>query len=265
MHVYIDDSGCGGFQFDRGSTPHLVFAACIFHEPVEIERLAAAIADLRQRTHHQREFKFNKTKDRLKDEFFSAIDPVRFTVRAIYIDKQYIYSSHLRTKPSALKSYAIRMLLSNSYGQINGAKVFVDGQDTAAFGIADKAYLQDMANRGRPGSIVKVNFIDSKDSVGIQTADMVAGAIGRGYRPDSKNNPKWLHVVRPRTYYPRGTIWDFCSRERAAAEQQAAVAAQAAAEAADRLRAETEAATIRAAWGLPAGTPWPQKWGDPAS
>jgi hypothetical protein len=186
-----------------------VMAACVFKDPKEIEHLKYCMQLCAAKNGMRTEFKYSKTKERAKDCFFECTADVNFHVRAISIDKARIYSGKLRSSPSALKSYAIRQLLSKGFGTIFNAKVVIDGQDTRAFGIDDQAYLMDMANRSNPGTLSKVAWADSKQNVGIQLADMVAGAIQRGVRTHKPSDAKHLLIVRPRTYQPHGTLWHF--------------------------------------------------------
>jgi len=184
-------------------------AACVFREPADIEALKSRMTACAHMNGHRVEFKYSKTKERLKDCFFACTSDVNYSIRAISVDKSKLYSAKLRESPSALKSYAIRMLLSRGFGTIRDAKVIIDGQDTKAFGIADTAYLMRMANSERPGTIREVSFADSKQNVGIQLADMVAGAIQKGVRTHKPSDPKHLSIIRPRSYQPRGTLWHF--------------------------------------------------------
>lgn len=209
VHIFIDDSGDGGFKFESGSSSHLVMAACVFPDSAEVQTLQARMAECAHKNGHKVEFKYSKTKERLKDCFFACTAPVKYNVRAISVDKSKIYSQKLRESPSALKSYAIRLLLSKGFGRIRNAKVVIDGQDTKAFGIADTAYLMRMANADRPGTIREVAFADSKRNVGIQLADMVAGAIQKGVRTHKEPDYKHFGIVRPRSYQPEGTLWHF--------------------------------------------------------
>ena len=209
VHIFIDDSGDGGFKFGSGSSSHLVMAACVFPDPAQIELLKSRMLRCAAQNGVKTEFKYSKTKERTKDCFFECTDDVVFHVRAICIDKSLITSSLLRESPSALKSYAIRLLLSKGFGNIRDAKVVIDGQDTKAFGIPDQAYLMNMANREQPGTIRRVEWADSKQNVGVQLADMVAGAINRGIRTHKPKDLKHLRVIGRRTVGPAGTLWHF--------------------------------------------------------
>lgn len=209
MHVFVDDSGDGGFKFDKGSSTHLVMAACVFRNPLEIEKLSGRLQECRDRRSHRQEFKHNKTRDKTKDHFFEVIRDVQFKIRTIIIDKSLIYEPYLRSSPSVLKAFAIRQLLSNSWGQIVDAKVFIDGQDTRAWGISDSAYLMRMANK-KSRVISSVRFADSTQNVGIQLADMIAGAIRckESASPTERHIKHW-ESIRYRANQPQGNYWRF--------------------------------------------------------
>lgn len=208
--VFIDDSGDGGLKFSSGSSSHLVMAACIFRDPKQIEHLAECVQQCREKNRHRTEFKYSKTREGVRDCFFECTESVDYAIRTIFMDKAKLHSPKLRSSPSAMKSYAIRMLLTKNYGFIQGAKVIIDGEDTKAFGIEDSAYLMRMVNQASPGTIGSVKFDDSKVNVGIQLADMAAGAINRGVRTHKTSDWKHLALIRPRMYQHRGgTLWDF--------------------------------------------------------
>jgi len=195
-------------------------AACVFPDYSQMGELAKAIEFVRQETGFLREFKFSSTRNKIKDKFFNTTAPVRFNVRAISIEKRFLYREKLRKDGSALKAYAIHRLLADNHGQINNAKVFIDGKDTEAFGLPDHAYLMKQVNGTTPGTIREVRFVDSRDNVGIQNADMMAGAIHRAVRSDQKRDDRWFWRMQPRLRYPLGTLWDFCKKEREQWERQ---------------------------------------------
>lgn len=209
MHVFIDDSGDGGFKVGHGSTSHLVMAACVFREPKQLEELKRITEACQAKHRFGREVKFNKTKDAFKNDYFEAIRTLQFVVRAISIDKSLVYSGHLRSSPAAFKSHAIRQLLTHTGGTIHRAKVVVDGQDTKAFGIPDRAYLLRMANKNNIETLREVEFADSRANVGLQLADMAAGAINAAKRTHRPSNDKYLRMLDDRFPYPEGSLWNF--------------------------------------------------------
>lgn len=209
MHVFIDDSGDGGFKFGLGSSSHLIMAACVFRDAKEIERLAACAERCKYEMSHHHELKYSNCREKVRDRFFECISDTKFSVRTIVIDKAVIHSPKLRSDPAALKSYAIRQLLTKNYGQVRGAKILIDGQDTKAFGVDDKQYLARMVNQESPGTVGHVTFVDSRTNVGIQLADMIAGAVNRAVRTDRPSDTKHFETFVHRTYQPEGSFWRF--------------------------------------------------------
>lgn len=209
MHVFIDDSGDGGFKVGHGSTSHLVMSACVFREPKQLEELKRITELCKARHRFDREVKFNKTKDAFKEDYFAAIGRLQFVIRAVCIEKNGIYSGHLRSNPSAFKSHAIRQLLTHTAGTVHRAKVVVDGQDTKAFGIPDRAYLLRMANKDNIETLRDVEFADSKLNVGLQLADMTAGAINAARRTHKPADQRYLDMLDGRFPFPTGSLWDF--------------------------------------------------------
>ncbi|MFK4789848.1 DUF3800 domain-containing protein [Microbacterium sp. ZW T5_56] len=210
MHVFIDDSGDPGFDFAGGSTRYLVMAACVFAEPLHIEHAADCIRECAQRNRMRREFKYSKTRDRIRTCFFECTDRATYSVRSIVIDKTRIWSRHLRENPSDLKSYAIKQLLTHNAGTIRQAKVVVDGQDSRPFNMTDRRYFQANVNRDAPGTVRAVEFANSAQSLPVQLADMTAGAIHRFVREDEKHNAAHFEVFRHRTWARAGgSMWRF--------------------------------------------------------
>ncbi len=208
MHVYIDDSGDGGMKFGKGSTRFLVMAACVFDDTRQIELLDQKVSDLSQQLHRKPEFKFHKTKKTHKRMFFEAIEPVNFAVRVLVIDKTVLYSETLRKSPSKLKSFAISLLLTHTFDTVKNAKILIDGQDTKSFGITDASYIMKKANGSGKTVVRKVEFVDSRNSVGIQLADMIAGAI-RQYAESGEKSTELYDTFKTRTFQPEGSYWVF--------------------------------------------------------
>lgn len=206
MLVYVDDSGDGGFKFDSGSSSHLIMAAVVFKDLNQMAVLSEAFDSCRAETGHKAEFKFAKTKDRVKDSFFESMQPVDFKARVIVINKSLIWARKYRQSASMLKNLAIHQLLDHAFGHIRDAKVFIDGQDTKAFGIPDSHYVMDSV---KPGAIREVKFADSKNTIGVQLADMVAGAVNWRVRTHKKQIPKYFDLLLPRMIQPEGTLWHF--------------------------------------------------------
>lgn len=206
MHVYIDDSGDGGVKFGKGSTRFLVMAACIFDETEQIELLDKTLAGLSSSLHRKTEYKFHKMKNSHKTMFFNTITPIDFHVRVFVLDKALIYSPEYRESPSRLKTFAITELLTHTFGTVRDAKILIDGQDTKSHGIQDVCYIKGKINSARNRVARKIEFLDSRQSIGIQLADMIAGAT----RVFAENgDSRFFDTFSHRMASPRGTYWEF--------------------------------------------------------
>lgn len=215
MHVYIDDSGCGGFKLDRGSSRFLVMSACIFDTKAALDSAGQAINTYNTTSKFTPvgEFKYAKNHPRIKDGFFEVMKAETFRVRSLVIDKPLLYEPFLQENPSELKAWAIMMLLSRHWGTIQNAKVIIDGRDGRAFGTSDSAYFMRKVNAHAGGTIREVAHRDSKQNVMLQLADMLAGATRNHYEfayPDATSH---VETFRRRTWMRNGgSMWEFKSR-----------------------------------------------------
>ena len=91
---------------------------------------------------HQPEFKFSKCDDRVKDGFFGSIAKLPFSVRALVVQKELIYSPELRTNNDAFYNYFVKQLMNFDGGMLKGAKVRIDGSGDREFQRSLCAYLR---------------------------------------------------------------------------------------------------------------------------
>jgi hypothetical protein len=191
--VLIDESGDPGFRISQGSTSHFVVAMVIFNDLKEAERASLGIAALREKLRVKPEFKFSKSRDDIRDDFFASVVEYRFRVRAIVIDKAAVQSPHLRTVTESFYNYFLRMLLQHDGGATQGARIKIDGSGDAEFKKELNSYLRQQL---RDGQIGKFTFADSRSDNLIQLADMCSGAILRAHRNDLRKNNTWLQVLK---------------------------------------------------------------------
>ena len=156
-----------------------------------------------------REFHFTKCSIDVRKGFLNAVAGHDFFVRAIVIDKQSLMSTHLRSNPRDMHNYAIRQLLTHSYGLIRSAKIKVDGADTKAFKLNNASYFRRVVNDECPDTIADISTADSKRNVMIQLADMVAGAIHRSYKLDKPDRLIYKSLIARRLNEKRSSVWDF--------------------------------------------------------
>lgn len=201
MLVFIDESGDPGFKVARGSSPVFVAAMVIFDGGEQARHADEVIRGALTELGVSPEFKFNKCDDRVKDGFFSRARACAFSVRAIVIRKDIIYSPHLRTEKASFYNYFVRQMLTHDAGALNNAKVVIDGSGDREFRRALAGYLR----RGLAGKLRDVRFGRSHRDPLLQLADMCAGAIARSYRTDRKHAARWRQMLAPRI----DDVWEF--------------------------------------------------------
>lgn len=200
MLVLIDESGCPGFKFPRGSDPIFAIGMVIFDTGDDARRVDKLILDLHEGLRHRSEFKFAKCSAEVRDGFFAAVATQKFRVRALLVRKEELYSTHLRSQPDAFYSYFVKQLLANDDGVLAGARIRIDGSGDREFRRALTSYLR----REVGEKMFDVKLSDSKRDQLMQLADMCIGAIARSAR-DRKDASRWRDMLRPRI----ADVWDF--------------------------------------------------------
>ena len=181
--VFIDDSGDPGFKIEKGSTKCFVISCVIFQDELEAEKTAVAIKQLRRNLKFPdtMEFKFNKSRKKVRIKFLQAINKFNFKIRSLVIEKKLIKSIELKSNKDSFYSYAIKLLLEHSGGSIINARVKIDGSGDRIFRRNFLSYLRRQLNTRQKKIIKNCKLVSSKANVLIQMADMVAGAVRRSY------------------------------------------------------------------------------------
>lgn len=195
MLVYIDDSGDPGFKLEKNSSSHFVIAMVLFSDALEAEKTAVAIKEFRRKLGFDDsvEFKFCKSREDIKLGFLETVAPFGFRVRALVVNKRLIRSDELRRNKESFYAYFIKSALKYHGGEIADAKIRIDGSGDRTFRREFVSYLRRELNQAGVGGVIQdVKFVDSRENVLIQLADMVAGAIHRRY---SKEEPQFRDIV----------------------------------------------------------------------
>lgn len=201
MFVFIDESGDPGFKLDRGSTP-IFAAAMVVFESRDAARdteavIRQALVDLRAHP----EFKFNKSRDQVRDGFFAAVSGCDFCVRAIVVRKEIIHSDRLRTEKEEFYRFFVKNMVKHDGGLLHDAKVVIDGSGERVF----RQDLERHLKRHADGGIKSVKFADSRRDPLVQLADMAVGAVSRSYRTDRKNPDRWRLQLGRKLH----DVWEF--------------------------------------------------------
>lgn len=198
MIVFVDDSGDAGFKLDKGSTRFFVIACVIFDDDLEALKTKVAIKEYRRKLKFPDdvEFKFFKSSEDVRKGFLEAVNPHKFRIRAIVIDKSKIRSNELKYNKSSFYSYAIKIVLQHSNNTIINAKIRIDGSGDRIFKKSFLTYLRKQLNSKQKKVMKNCKLVNSQSDELIQLADMVAGSIRRSYDITKKDAPSYRNTIK---------------------------------------------------------------------
>lgn len=198
MLVFIDDSGDAGFKLNKGSSRFFVISAVIFDDNLEAEKTAVAIKEIKRKLHFSDwvEFKFNKSRRNVREEFLKTVNQFDFKIRCLVIDKKIIKSQELKNNRNSFYGYAIKTLLKYNNNSILDASIKIDGSGDRVFRKSFLTYLRKQLNSKQCKIARNCKLIDSKNNVLIQMADMIAGSIRRFYDNDKTDSEIYRNIFR---------------------------------------------------------------------
>lgn len=208
MLVFIDDSGDPGFKIEKGSSPVFIIVCVIFDDELEAEKTAVAIKEFRRKLKKSDnfEFKFNKSNREFRLNFLEHVISFKFRIRAIVFEKTKIKSNELKISKQSFYNYAIKMVLKHNFGKIKEAKIRLDGHGDRIYKREVVRYLRRELNNKKNRVFEKLQFVDSRNNVLIQLADMIAGSIHRKYEFEKSDAKLYYGIVKKRVE----DLWEFC-------------------------------------------------------
>lgn len=204
MLVFIDDSGDPGFKTQSGSSPVFVIALVIFDDYLAAEEAALLLKKQRRELKFPdtMEFKFHKSRMEIKRKFLQTAAKCNFRIRAIIVKKESIYSNFLRSNADSFFNYIVMQVLKNSGKRIRKAKLRFDKRGEKRIRDELRTYLSSELDNKSNNIFLDLKFVDSKQNVLIQLADMVAGCIASYH----KNRDRALYqLIQKRCE----DVWEF--------------------------------------------------------
>jgi hypothetical protein len=202
MLVFIDESGDPGFKLSKGSTAAFVAALVAFSDHDQAHAAQNAIEALAVRLRIRPEFKFSKCRPEVRDAFFAAVIPFDFCVRAIVVQKERIYSPHLRSEKEAFYSFFVKSMLKFDDGLLDSAQIVIDGSGDRYFKREMEAYFRRHLGSGK---VKNIKFNNSESDRLVQLADMCTGAIARSFKSDRTDCNRWRDMLGNKIE----DVWDF--------------------------------------------------------
>ncbi len=205
MLVFMDESGDPGFKLGKGSSDVFVLAMVVFREPTDAQAASSMVVAAQSRNKIKPEWKFSKSSNDARDDFFGSISGARFDCRAIVIRKDAIRSENLRTRPRRFYNFFTRQICEHDGGLLQNAHIVIDGSGERAFKQELQSYMRQNLP---PGTIRKMSFKDSEKDPLVQLADMCAGAIARSYASERrKEGRRWREILARNGQI--SDIWEF--------------------------------------------------------
>lgn len=199
MIIFIDESGDAGFKIQKGSSEFFVIALVIFDDESEAEKTAEKIKDINgilgKKSNY--EIKFNKLERFERITYFKMIKSCKFRIRSVIVQKEYISSKDILINNKSYYTFFLSQLLRHNKNTIKKAKLRLDGSGKGRFKNELTVSLrQELNKNGKAKIMSEIKLIDSKSSVLIQLADMVAGSIHRYYQKDKNDSEIYRNIIR---------------------------------------------------------------------
>lgn len=193
--VFIDDSGDPGFKIKNGSGRVFVIACVVFDNEYTAGFADASIRALKSKLDWPQnfEFKFHRTNDKEKKEFFINTKDMEFSVWATVVDKTKIEIDNA----AEMKSF-YQKIITATISKIDCD----DSMDIHLDGKGDRNYRNSVVASIRKALIKKnvrirkFKFMNSKDNNLVQLADMIAGAIRAENNPEKRARQKLIRLLK---------------------------------------------------------------------
>lgn len=204
MLIFIDDSGDPGFKVEKGSSAVFVIALIIFDDHLVAEETSIALKRLRRglKFPDTMEFKYHKSRKEIKEKFLETCAKFHFRVRAIVVKKDTVRSNFLRLHNESFFNYIVMQVFKNNGGTIKHAKLRFDKRGEKRIRDELRVYLSHELDNKNKDVFDQLKFVDSKENILIQLADMIAGCIAAYHKKSDQNLYK---IIRKRLE----DVWEF--------------------------------------------------------
>ena len=207
IEVYLDESGDLGFS--ASSSRHFVVVALASREPIELARLVKRI---RQRRFPSRlkamEFKFRSSPESVRRLFCCGIARTSAQIAWGGIDKPNTASTWQNDK-SELYTHVCSRTLSELTSHLHTKSIHVVLDKWSSSRTVRRhleEYLGETVRSSHMGYLapsMEISHLDSIDSVGIQVADFVAGAV---FQSLERSNQVYIDLIGERIVHG-GLYW----------------------------------------------------------
>lgn len=180
--IFVDESGDTGFKFERGSSRYLVACLVGFDTKDQYQASSQSLDQLRADWGRDadHEFHFSALNRRRKLAAIEATLAGEYWVYSFVLNKSQLWDGALRQKHHMYQK-VVSWLLENAIQKIPKSELVFDKCGNRDFYAAIKQHTHNACKRAsldHPKSFVAR---DSRNSNGLQIADLVAGSVARLY------------------------------------------------------------------------------------
>lgn len=204
-YLYLDESGDLGFDFvNKKPSRFFTIAILLVQGAMNNEKLNGAIQKvIRRRLFKKRkmeELKGSSTDPKVKEYFYRTLLHIEFKIFAISLDKRMALLRLMRQKGRIYNYMASLLLKKVGLKDANTAiELSVDKSKRKAEIQEFNGYLfQELRGTIKPTTRFDIRHIDSRQSKGLQAADMFCWGFFQKYE---RKNPKWIKIFKEKIAY----------------------------------------------------------------
>lgn len=181
-YIYIDESG------NIQNTNGFVICFVIFYDIDILDKVSLAIRNFKNKRfqNENMELHFNKESLTTKKTFFKYMSDQKFVIK--------YYTNSLRNLHVTYQEHLIASILQNIY-TFQNARIFIDGDISNS---KHPLLLQQIKTslKRRSLKVKSIKFVNSKNNVLIQLADMCAGCIRRKLERNTADDRRLFDMIR---------------------------------------------------------------------
>ena len=201
-HLYLDESGDLGFDFDTRASKFLTICVLATSQSETVQKIQTAVRrtlrKINRRKGRVQELKGTKTDIKTKRFFYGRMNDCRFGIYALTLNKQRVYEQ-LRKNPRTrerLYNFVARKLLERIPFELATAGVdLVVDKSKGKWEIADfnRYVLTHIQGRIDPSCPVNIQHRNSREDTGLSAVDLFCWGV---FRKHERNDTEWYADYR---------------------------------------------------------------------
>lgn len=213
VHVFLDESGAFGFNFEKDHcSTHFIIAAILVNES-DLNRVSDGIENIKNKFFPNGELKSSKIKKKhfkKRIEILQSLLCLPFNIALLIVDKREIdTSSYLRKYKKTFYKFIYHQLYKDLLDTIKDISIHPDEiggkQDLEEF----SKYYYRKTNQYSLFHDIDFAFDNSKNSLMIQAADIIAGSIAKCYNETDRSldSTDYFSLIKQKIIFQKLFPW----------------------------------------------------------